>query len=109
MGRITAIKAALTQGESRQTGAKLTAGDMWWNPGNDEAGFSHWSDAFEDANEDLEDWSVELHRARRLPPVWAALVWVDGERKIKVFATEAEADAARALPAAPTPADGGGE
>jgi hypothetical protein len=69
-----------------------TAGDLWWNPGNDEAGFTHWADAFEDANEDGEDYSVELHRGRKLSPVWGALI--DGH--IKIFATEAEADAARA-------------
>ena len=75
---------------------KPTDGDLWWNPGNDEDGFLHWADAFENANEDRVDYSVELYRARRLPPVWGALVWIDGEQKVKVFATEAEADEARA-------------
>ena len=76
---------------------KPTDGDLWWNPGNDEDGFSHWADAFENANGDRVDYSVELYRARRLPPVWGALLWIDGEQKVKVFATEAEADEARAV------------
>jgi hypothetical protein len=76
---------------------KPHTGDLWWNNAKDEEGFLCVSDAFEDANPDCEDYSVELHRALSLPPVWAALIWVDGEQVIKVFATEAEADAARAL------------
>lgn len=77
--------------------ANLCKADLWWNPGNDEAGFTHYADAFEDANEDGEDYSVELNRGIVLPSVWAALI--DG--KIKVFATEAEADAARARQGGP--------
>lgn len=88
--------ARIRELEAQQAAPKPTAGDLWWNPANGEVGFGHWSDAFEDANEDGEDYSVELCRARSLPPVWAALVWIEGEQKIKVFATKAEADEARA-------------
>lgn len=87
--------AASPQGESSSADVKPTDGDLWWNPDNYEDGFLHWADAFENANEDGVDYSVELHRARKLPPVWGALVWIDGEQKIKIFATEAEADEAR--------------
>lgn len=83
------------QGEGSSADVKPTDGDLWWNPDNYEDGFLHWADAFENANEDGADYSVELHRARKLPPVWGALVWIDGEQKIKIFATEAEADDVR--------------
>lgn len=87
--------AASPQGEGSSADVKPTDGDLWWNPDNYEDGFLHWADAFENANEDGADYSVELHRARKLPPVWGALVWIDGEQKIKIFATEAEADDVR--------------
>jgi len=93
--RLDAMLAASPQGESSSADVKPTDGDLWWNPDNYEDGFLHWADAFENANEDGVDYSVELHRARKLPPVWGALVWIDGEQKIKIFATEAEADEAR--------------
>lgn len=89
---------------------KPGTGDLWWNPDNSEAGFNHFADAFEDANEDGEDYSVELHRGRLLPPVWGALVpHGDGgdEKVIRLFATEAEADEARA--ALTKPRAGGGD
>ena len=92
---LSEARAALTTGEGSSADVKPTDGDLWWNPDNYEDGFLHWADAFENANEDGVDYSVELHRARKLPPVWGALVWIDGEQKIKIFATEAEADEAR--------------
>lgn len=93
--RLDAMLAASPQGEGSSADVKPTDGDLWWNPDNYEDGFLHWADAFENANEDGADYSVELHRARKLPPVWGALVWIDGEQKIKIFATEAEADDVR--------------
>ncbi len=89
------LAAASPQGEGSSADAEPTCGDLWWNPANYEDGFLHWADAFENANENGEDYSVELHRARKLPPVWGALVSVDGKQRVKIFATEAEADEAR--------------
>jgi len=87
LARIEALEAEI----ERLKGADPYKADLWWNPSNDEAGFTHFSDAFEDANEDGGDWSVELHRGRKLPPVWGAII--DGY--IRLFSTEAEAEAAR--------------
>jgi hypothetical protein len=92
---LRAMLAASPQGEGSSADVKPTDGDLWWNPANYEDGFLHWADAFENANEDGENYSVELHRARKLPPVWGALVWIDGKQRVKIFATEAEADEAR--------------
>lgn len=76
-------------------------GTHWWNPENDEEGFSCWGDAFEDATFMGWDAPVRLERAKKLPDVWAVRIDIDttgdGEAddyEIRLFDTEAQALAA---------------
>lgn len=79
----------------------LSVGTHWWNPDNDESGFTCWGDAFEDATDGGWDGPVRLERARQLLDVWAVRIGMDtdgdGEMddyEVRLFATEAEALAA---------------
>lgn len=77
-------------------------GDLWWNPDNEETGFTHWADAFEDAADAVDDRQpIRLQRANRLPDVWGVRIDLDtngdgvaDDSELRVFATEAEAFAA---------------
>lgn len=78
-----------------------STGTHWWNPDNDEEGFSCWGDAFEDATFNGWDAPVRLELAKRLPDVWAVRIDLDtdgdGEAddyEARLFDTEAQALAA---------------
>lgn len=80
----------------------LSLGKHWWNPENDEAGFTHWMDAFEDATYSGHDHQpIRLERAAKLPDVWAARFDLDtdgdgevDDHEVRLFATKDEAEAA---------------
>lgn len=102
LDELTAVAAALATApvpEAEKT--SLSAGTHWWNPENDEEGFSCWGDAFDDAIFYGWDRPVRLERATRLPDVWAARIDLDtdgdgeaDDHEIHLFATEQEALAA---------------
>lgn len=102
LDELTAVAAALATRPAPETEkTRLSAGTHWWNPDNDEEGFSCWGDAFEDATFYGRDGPVRLERAARLPDVWAACIDLDtdgdgevDDHEIHLFSTEQDALAA---------------
>lgn len=99
LDELTAVAAAIDTPPALETEkTRLSTGTHWWNPENDEEGFSCWGDAFEDATFHGWDRPVRLERAARLPDVWAARIDLDtdgdgevDDYEIHLFATEQEA------------------